>query len=274
MIDPIGKFGRAALVTMVLATAACGHKTPTGQTVAVVNGDEITLGDLNLELAALPPQQRDSARPRLIKALVSRKLFAQDAQKKGVDKTPDFILQVRRTRELLLAQRVLQTSAALSQQQITDADLTDYVNRHSNIGALHAILLVDQVQFRTPGTPAKLDALKPAKTLAALVAVLKAQGIAAKAARAQIDTAVLSEDVLAKIAALQPGEPLIAVDGARSVASAIVETRPAPIPLPQAKAIARKQIEESRLKDRIEQYDRALRNTAKIVYADKYAPTD
>src|SRR3978361_1170827 len=94
--------GAAALLVVL---GGCSKK-PGGQVVAVVNGEEITQQELNVELQnAHIPQGVDQKKvmPALLQRVVDRKLINQLAKNDGLDKTPAYLAQVRVTEENLLA---------------------------------------------------------------------------------------------------------------------------------------------------------------------------
>ncbi|GAC1576673.1 MAG: hypothetical protein NVS3B5_08350 [Sphingomicrobium sp.] len=105
----INRLRAAASLPLLLLLTACGPNEPHGQVIAVVNGVEITLAELNAEARARnlaigsDRAQRDSA----IADLINRKLLVQAAHERGLDQTPQFILAERRLREIFLAQQIV-----------------------------------------------------------------------------------------------------------------------------------------------------------------------
>src|ERR1700722_14623113 len=82
-------------------------KPPTGQVVAVVDGHEITVRELQAELAGVPtsdPRQMKAVEQKALELVVGRTLLADAALKQGLDKTPDFAIQKQRAIDGLLAQ--------------------------------------------------------------------------------------------------------------------------------------------------------------------------
>ena len=98
----------AALLT------ACHSSPPTGQVIAVVDGVDVTLAELNSEGRARnlaigsDRAQRDAA----IADLVKRRLLVRAAESRGLDRTPEFILAERRARDILLAQQLVSVRLA------------------------------------------------------------------------------------------------------------------------------------------------------------------
>src|SRR4029079_16187186 len=98
------EFQFAAISVACWALCACdsGGKPvtagsePTGQVVATVNGQEITLRELNAELGAAPPpidpKAAKAAEQAALRSIIGRKVLAGAAREQGLDKTPDFAL--------------------------------------------------------------------------------------------------------------------------------------------------------------------------------------
>src|SRR5258708_24010688 len=92
--------GQRIVLAIVLAflVTSC-EKKPGGQTVAVVNNEEITAADLNAELSNANASGADAtkeARAQALERLVDRRLLAQQAKSDGIDKSPEFLNQQRR----------------------------------------------------------------------------------------------------------------------------------------------------------------------------------
>ena len=85
-----------ALLTAALL-AGC-DKQPEGQVVAVVNGDEVTMQELNTELgnAELPEgAAKDELRNQALDNIINRRLLAGVAMEQGIDDSPEFIVRRR-----------------------------------------------------------------------------------------------------------------------------------------------------------------------------------
>ena len=93
-----------ALASVSLTIAGCQKKAE-GQVVAVVNGEEITLTELNAEISELNvPESADKelVRSRVLQRMVDRRLLVQAAKEAGLDRDPEYLTQERRMREQLL----------------------------------------------------------------------------------------------------------------------------------------------------------------------------
>ena len=75
-------------------------KAPTGQVVATVGGKEITLLELQAELAGaqgLDAKAHKAAEQQALRMIVARTALAEEARKEALDKTPEFVLLQQRT---------------------------------------------------------------------------------------------------------------------------------------------------------------------------------
>ena len=265
---------RIAMIAAGLVTlAACNNKAE-GQTVAIVNGEEITLSELNFELglANVPPgTDKVAARSQVLQSLIDRRLLTIQAKQEGVDTTPDFVSRKRRSEDELLismlsAQRF--KSVALPSARDTDA----FIASHPAMFANRQLWDLDQIQYQPPTNPAIQAEINKTRTFVDLIAVLQKNGIAVARQKNRLDTAVVPAELFQKISALPAGEPFIVRVGDRAIASAIVGREPKPIVGDQARPVAAEVMrKEQGAKDMANRVT-SLRKAAKIDYQKGFAP--
>ena len=210
-------------MTAALMLAACS-KEPKGQVVAVVNGDEVSMAELNAELAGVNiPDTIDRAmlRRQVLERIIDRKLLVQKAKEQGLDKTPEYISQQRRLDENLLVsmlgQKVAQTVPAPD-----DRDVTQYIADNPTMFGQRQRLLLDQIQFEAPKDNKQLLNLRDAHSLDDIAAVLEKMGLASRRGRGVIDTGRLDPQLMTKINQMPAGEPFVLPSNGSFVASVIV----------------------------------------------------
>ncbi|MBW8910542.1 MAG: SurA N-terminal domain-containing protein, partial [Sphingomonas sp.] len=193
-----------------LLLAGC-HKEPKGQIVAIVNGDEISMQELNAELQGvrIPDNvDRKALRKDILQRLVDRKLIVQKAKEQGLDKTPDYISQTRRLEEnvlvTMLGQKIAQTVPMPD-----DRDINQYMSENPSLFGQRQRLLLDQLQFDSPKDVKRLLALRDAHTLDAVAAGLQQLGITFTRGKGVIDTGRLDPQLMKKINELPAGEPFV-----------------------------------------------------------------
>lgn len=259
------------MIVVPLLTAGCNQKSaPSGQTIATVDGDEITTSDLQLEMKDVPPEQRKSAQGLVVKTLVDRKVLTQYAKEQGIDRNPDFVLQLRRMTDILLAERAAQQIASRAQQPISVSQVNEYLDSHSGI-TNRRILTMDQLTFSFPNEAVAKE-LESAKTVNDVIAILQRHNIQFARNEIKSDTAVLRNDLVKKFDTLEPGEPLIILNRPNSTAHVIIGSEISPLDSDTAEAVARKAIAAERTNAAVQQRGLALRKAAKVTYAKGYDP--
>jgi len=254
-------------------TSGCNRK-PEGQTVAVVNGEEITVPDLNFALNSTNvPEGADktAVRSQILQQLVDRRLLAEQARKEGIDKSPDYLNRVRRADEDMLIS-MLAAKRLKTAQLPSDREVEGYISGHPNMFDKREIWELQQISYPTPTDPGILSEIVKASTMPALIAVLQAHNIAFQEQKNRVDTAVIPSEMYGKINAVPSGEPFVVRAGNKSVANVITSKQPQPISGPKAKPLAVETIRKTQTAKALEGLVNSLRGSAKLEYQPGYAP--
>jgi EpsD family peptidyl-prolyl cis-trans isomerase len=265
---------RSLVALALLATLTACQKKAEGQTVAVVNNEEITASELNAELAnANIPDSADkkAITNRVLQGLVERRLLAEQARKDGIDKSPDFIARQRRMNEELLIGMLASRSMDTSKLP-TDAEIAAFQAKQPQAFANREVWKLEQLQYDTPQDKAISDRIVATKTLTELAAVLSAARIPFQRASNQLVTSAIPAELYPQLARLQSGEPFIVPAGAKSVASSIVSREPAPLSGPQARTEAVNAMRRLNSTTALQQRLKDLKASAKIEYKEGFAP--
>ena len=260
-------------IGLALLASACNKKAE-GQTVAIVNGEEITAAELNAELATakLPPGvTKEQARSRVLQQMVDRRLLAQQAQKDGLDKSPEYLNRRRRLDEELLismlASRQIDTAKLPS-----DPEIDRFEASRPGLFAKREQWQLNQIRFPMPTDAANRSKLNDAKNLDEVAAVLTAAKIEFTRQTNRLDTAVIPPDLYARLVTEPAGEPFIIPVGNLGVASVVTGREPQPLTGEQARPIAvaamRREQATKLMQDRL----KGLRQTAKVEYKPGFAP--
>jgi peptidyl-prolyl cis-trans isomerase C len=260
-------------VGLAILVSGC-NKKPEGQTVAIVNGEEITAAELNAELsgARLPPGlNKDEARSRVLQAMIDRRLLAQQAKKDGIDTSPEFINRQRRmTEDLLikmLASRQIETAQLPSNQQVERFEAS-----RPGMFARREQWELEQLRFASTANADVKAKLVAAKSLDDVAKALTDAGIPFARQKNRLDTAVIPQNLYGRLATAPAGEPFIIPVGNLTIASVVTSKQPAPLAGEQARPIAvaamRREQASKLMQDRL----KALRQSAKVEYKPGYAP--
>ncbi len=260
-----------AIVSVTLA--GCDSK-PTGQVVAIVNGEEISLPELNAELEALSvPANADKEKVRrlALQQIVDRRLIAQAAKEEGLDKDPAYVMRERRSDELLLVQ--MYGKKAADTIRVPGApEIDKFIADNPTLFGQRTRYLVDQIQFQMPSDPASLKQLEGDHSLAEVAETLKAMGIKFEQGKNALDSGSVPPEVMKRILALPPGEPFIVPAGDRVVVSVITGNEPLTLPPEQVRPLAVQAIRNQSLGKLAQSRLKEAKAKAKIEYQPGYEP--
>jgi EpsD family peptidyl-prolyl cis-trans isomerase len=265
-------FHGMVLAIGLLAAACRGEEEPKGQVIATVNGEEITLAELNEEARArgLAIGQDPKFRAALMRELIDRKLLVQEAERQGFADSPQYLLAKRRLDEILLAQQLLVGTAQAWNP--SDEEARAYIAANPHAFDRLTQLSVDQIAITQP-VPAKLrQALATAPTLAAKEQVLKQAGIQGTRSRQVWSSAALPREWAAVLLRLQPGQTFALPQGSGWVIGQLVSAVPQPLPPGERLAVARAGLDRQRAELVYQRLVQSQRNGAAIRYQPGFAP--
>lgn len=267
------KLTLAASLAAVSLLSAC-QKEATGQVAAVVDGEEITLQEINAELqnARLPDgADKKAASAAVLQRIIERRLLAKAAKDDGLDKEQEYLIRSRQVNDALLVQ-MLSERASRGVQVPNDAAIKTYIDQNAGTFGNRTIFTTDQVQFRMPSDPKVMQSFQPDHTMAAVVARLDQLGIKYSRRTAELDSLQFPQAALDQIKAAPQGEPLVFPINGGVMIAAVTGSRLAPISGEDAKALAVQGMRNKEVGSVIEQRLKAERAKAKIQYQPGFAP--
>ena len=267
--------GQRIVLAIVLAfiVSSCERKAE-GQTVAVVNNEEITAADLNAELASenLPASSATKeARSAALQLLINRRLLEQQARSEGIDKSPEFLNRERRMTEQLLISMLVSRQVNTAQVPTPD-QISKFEADHPGVFSKREIWTLQQVIYPLPKSDALKAKLNAANTLDDVTRALSAAGIQFTTATRQVDSAMIPPNNYAQIMTLKQGEPFIANGPDKAVASIITARQPALLPEDKARQVALEGIRRDQVKKFVDDRVKSLKATAKIQYQPGFGP--
>lgn len=279
--------GTTAALSAALLLAACGGSDDAtnggeaaalekGQVVATLDGEDITVHELNAELmgVALPSGERRRAiEQAALQQIINRKILADVARERGLDKTPMYILQERRADEALLVQ-LLQRDIASKMQQPTREQAERYIAENPQLFAERKIYTLDQIQFQQPEDIRRLQAFEPLTTMDQVEAKLIEDRIQYRRAPAQLDSVGANPELIAQINRLPAGEIFLIPTGQVVLANLITGTKTEPFTGDAAIAYATRQLQQQQLSQAASrELDEKLKKARETVqYQEGFAP--
>lgn len=199
---------RALLLLAVagVALAACGDKggkggeAPTGQVVARLDGEEITMLEVNAELAGspIPPNvARRDAEKAALNNIVTRRMLSRAAEERELHKTPDFQMQARRASEQLRVQALARDIAAKIATPTRD-EAIKFMNENPAMFSERKFFILDQIQFLRPENIGELG-FENTKTMAEVEAILTRNNMQFRRQPASLDALGANPDFVREV---------------------------------------------------------------------------
>lgn len=273
-MTPVPRALGAALALVALGLSGCGDKAQEkkpGQSLASVNGEEVTVLQLNEELqrAGVAAARQDAAGKQLLQVLIDRQLLQEAAAREKLDRDPKVMQAIDRARALIIAQAYLKKRIG-NVARPTPGEVEDYFNKHPAFFANRRQFGMHEVVIGAADlTPAVRAAADSAKSLDEVAAWLDAHKI--KYGRTEItrSTADVPPQLSEKLLGMPKGQLFVVKEGTRAMFIAVTEVKEAPVSL----AIAAPQIEQFLMKKKNQELAagelQRLRGSAKIEYLNK-----
>lgn len=262
----------------VLALTACSSdkEAPTGQVVATVDGDEITLAELNAEMAGLPPEAAESpsVRQGVLESIVARRLLAQKAKADKLDQQPSAAILEKRARESVLAELVTE-NVRKSVPKPSDEEARRYIAENPYTFDQRRIFLVDQIIVES-AKPEQVKALEPLNTMDEVANYLTQNKIRFNKTVGVIDAVMIGPKGAEQIAGLPANEVFITPDARTIRVNKIRETRVEPITGDTALRLAKDTIYANRTQEMVRNQVNQIVTAGlkKTSYNPQYKPKD
>jgi EpsD family peptidyl-prolyl cis-trans isomerase len=211
-----------------LTLSGCSKKTevtaesPKGQVVARISDQVVTVQELDNEfrLDNIPVEKRKD--PEIIKRvlgeLVTRKYMVKQAIDAKLDREPTVLLDILRSRELVLANALAARDVTTKTGAISKADIDNYIANNPLRFANRQLLSVEQISFQLGATSqAVIEATKEMKTLDEVDQKLTAMGVPHGRSAGAVSTADLPQELLRAVTARQPDDIFFIRSGANGV---------------------------------------------------------
>lgn len=269
-----------AIVLVALLSAgiaSCGNGgAPKGQVVAKVGKDEVTLLDLQGELAgfrAPNAEVRKAAERQALNSIIQRKLLAQAAEEKKIDKSPEFARLRERTNEALLV-RTWQDQLVRAVPTPSLDEAQKFINEHPDIYGARKRLTIDGIRFTAPNDPTLAAALKPLNTLDEVRALLTERKIAFTGGAGELDAFAVDPRLVEQLMKLKPAEVFVLPQNNAVLVGSIVSMRTDPVPNDLAIRHATNYLKQTRVQETVQrQFGSVVQAGLKEVqYAKAFEP--
>jgi len=271
-------YGRILLLVLLFPAflSACSHKDKKGETqvVAKVNGDEISVHQVNYAMARLnniPKGKEEEAGKQILKSLVDQQILVKLAEDKKLDRNPNVLQAVEASKRQILAQAALeQLVAQLSKP--TDSEVHEYYFKSPELFSNRRIYKFVEVSMANTVPVEKVkQLLTGTKSLEEFADKLHKENIVFKSATAVKGAEELPTVLLPKFSKMAKGEVAIIPTGESLSVLQLQDFKEQPLTEEQAKPVIANFLLEQKRKALLEAEMKKMRDAAKIEYFGAYA---
>lgn len=270
-----------AVITMVITLSACGNKegsseTHSSQAVARVNGDEITVHQINNELqrANIKPEQKEAAAKQVVQGLIDRQIIVQEAMKAKLDRNPQVLQALENAKAQILAQAYIEQKVAQTAKP-TAAEVAAYRNQHPLIFANRKVYLMDEIMLPADAYSDELKTeVDAAKTMEEINALLNKRNIKFRRTQAAHAAETLPQQLLDQLSKMKVSDIIFVRAKETNLIARINEVKDAPVAEKDSTPLIERILLGTKRKAAAETEMKNLRTAAKVVYLDKaYEPS-
>lgn len=247
--------------------SACGEAAPKGQVLAIVNGEEVTVGELRAEAAArdLPNAEDPAVRSELLRDVVDRKLWAQEARRDRLDQQIEFVLARRRAEEVLLAGLLTRTIGD-SVEPPSTSDVATLLQKNPSAYSSRTVFRIEQIDFQPNGDPALAERLAKAQSLDEVDQLLTGSGIVSQRSRTEWDSNFMPAPLATELRRLPPGRPFLHRDADKAIAGVVTGKTDVPLGPGAREILARRSLAQQNADAAVSKRLDQIRASAKISY--------
>ena len=266
------RFKHSAWVLVLIATvglSACGNKDKkAGQSLAVVNGEEITFHQVRDELqrSNVPAAQQEAASKQLLEALIERQLLLDEAAKDKTDRDPKVMQAIERNRAQIIAQAYMQKRLA-SVARPSKAEVEAYFKKNPQFFSERKQFDLKQLTIASKSMNDELRAaIDAAKSLEEVAAFLTSNKIEFGRGDLVRSTSDLPTEMSSKLLSMPRTQLFLIKEGERTLLLTLTDVKDSPVTLEKASPQIEQFLFQQKSKETADALLKSLRATAKINY--------
>jgi len=269
----------AVVAALALLTVACGEEAETNisQVVAQVNGEEITIHQLNSELRRLnapateDAQLADAISISVLRKLVDQQLLVSQAKELNMERDPEVVQAFVQSKQQILAQAYAKQLVGTTKIP-DDKEVADYYDRHPELFKHRKTYTMRMISISKKNLKIdEIDQLRQFKTLSEAKDYLILHDIAYQQKMVTSSAEDLPIDVVPKMMNAPKGQLFMQQMPMQVTVYDVLNAIDQPVTLEQSRQLIIRflasQANEKRVLDEIER----VRKTAKIKYMGKFA---
>ena len=265
----------AGLSLMILTGCSDSEaeKKPATQIVAKVNGDEITVHQLNNAVAKVPnvnQENIDAVRKEILEKLINQQLAVQQAEKNKMDRSAQVVMMMDAAKREILTKAYLSQLVA-NMPQPSEQESSKFYEAHPELFAQRRIYKLQEIVLPVKDAPVdEIRQLASDKSMDEIVTWLKGKNIKFRTGGATRAAEQISLPMLSQIASLQDGQTKV-IEGPESLTIVhLVSSELSPVDKETAMQRIPRFLANEQAKEVINEDLKRLKTTAKIEYLNDF----
>ena len=267
-----------ALLMCSIVLAGCSRgaaKTDASQVVAQVNGQEISVHQINQVLrrqGGMPTEQIEPASREVLDRLVDQELAVQHAVKLKLDQDPTVMQDLGAARREVLA-RAYANRLADSAAKPSSEDVRRYYDANPGYFAQRKVYLLQDLQVLATAEQIEQmrETVKSAKSLNDISDYLRKQNLVTKSSQITEAPESLPAAVASRLVSMRDGQALMTPSPGGARILVIAGSKPAPINFDTATPYISRLLESERRRKAVEDGVQAMRKDGAIQLVGKFA---
>lgn len=254
-----------ALTALLLTACGGSENKPAGQSLARVNGQDITVHQLNAELERMGAGQNVSKK-EILDGLIARQLLLEQAKKEKMDRDPKMMQAIERSKEQMLAQSYLQGKVR-NVARPTSGEIEKFYSDNPIMFAKRKLFDTKELSINTADlTPELVGKVNAARSLNEVQQWLEDRQVKYVPTHAIRNSAEIPPQLVTMLIDVPIGKPFTVKQGEQTQFAVLQEVKDSPLTL----AIAKPKIEQFLMLQKSREAGEAqiakLRTDAKIEY--------
>jgi len=260
---------------------ACGkgdEKKPATQVAAKVNGDEISVHQINTALTQASPYAADpkNAGRQVLERLIDQQLLVQKAMEAKLDRDPNVVTAIENARRQILSQAYIERALAEATMPTSD-EIKKYYAGHPELFGKRRLYRFQEVLAavdKEESLRALQTTLEKNHNMRDLTSWLRERGIKYNISSSMKASEQLPRNLLPKLEGMKPGDVMFYPSGNRALIVQLTGWQE--LPMSEAEAapyIAQALLTQKRGEQATEEIKR-LRTAAKVEYVGEYSKQD
>ena len=277
MVTAKGPLCSSLLIALVVALSSCGKadvKKASGQVVAKVNGDEISVHQINVAIARsndIAPDEAKQAAAQTLERIIDQELLVQKALKEKLDRDPQVMQAIEDAKRQILARASIERAVAASSTENPE-EIRKFYQDNPALFERRRIYRLHELAVVAPRE--KLDALKAAtagaKSLEDVAGRLKSQKLVFQVAITDRPAEQIPANILARVFEMREGQIAVIPTSRGASVVQLLQAQEASLSEQQAKPIIEGYLQSRKLLATAQAEVKKLREHAKIEYLGEF----